>query len=183
MENKYALTSNDELTHWGIKGMRWGVRRYQNTDGSLTAAGQKRRTLGETIRAYRIAKKRKAALVKARQTRLANKKAAEQRVKDIVSGKIKSKDMTDAELQARIKRLDLEKTYNDAVKNSKQNAMGSRFTSKFKDSLVDKLADNVGADLISQVAKSFGAKALNSMIDKIGVTGTESVYANNKKKS
>lgn len=33
---------NQELTHWGIKGMRWGVRRYQNKDGSLTAAGKKR---------------------------------------------------------------------------------------------------------------------------------------------
>ena len=31
-----------ELQHWGIKGMRWGVRRYQNKDGSLTKAGQKR---------------------------------------------------------------------------------------------------------------------------------------------
>lgn len=31
-----------ELYHWGIKGMRWGVRRYQNKDGSLTPAGKKR---------------------------------------------------------------------------------------------------------------------------------------------
>ena len=30
------------LIHHGIKGMKWGVRRYQNTDGSLTAAGKKR---------------------------------------------------------------------------------------------------------------------------------------------
>lgn len=31
-----------ELRHHGIKGMRWGVRRYQNKDGSLTPAGKKR---------------------------------------------------------------------------------------------------------------------------------------------
>ena len=31
-----------ELYHWGTKGMRWGVRRYQNKDGSLTPAGKKR---------------------------------------------------------------------------------------------------------------------------------------------
>lgn len=30
------------LQHWGIKGMKWGVRRYQNDDGSLTPAGKAR---------------------------------------------------------------------------------------------------------------------------------------------
>ena len=34
--------SDIELYHFGVKGMRWGVRRYQNKDGSLTPAGEKR---------------------------------------------------------------------------------------------------------------------------------------------
>ena len=34
--------SSEELRHHGIKGMRWGIRRYQNKDGSLTPAGRKR---------------------------------------------------------------------------------------------------------------------------------------------
>ena len=36
------IVLNDNLKHHGIKGQKWGVRRFQNKDGSLTPAGRKR---------------------------------------------------------------------------------------------------------------------------------------------
>lgn len=38
--------TGDVLYHHGIKGQKWGIRRFQNKDGSLTAAGRKRRGEG-----------------------------------------------------------------------------------------------------------------------------------------
>lgn len=75
-----------ELYHYGIKGMKWGIRRYQNKDGTLTAAGKKRER---------------------EQTKGWSKEAKEAR-------RIKRKSvnqMTNKELQTLNRRLDLEANY------------------------------------------------------------------------
>lgn len=40
--SEYIISPDGELYHYGVKGQKWGVRRYQNADGTLTAEGRKR---------------------------------------------------------------------------------------------------------------------------------------------
>lgn len=36
---RVMIMNSCEIWHWGVKGMKWGVRRYRNADGSLTSEG------------------------------------------------------------------------------------------------------------------------------------------------
>lgn len=60
----------NELYHHGIKGMKWGVRRFQNEDGSLTSAGERRYGLGDKIKGKFSDMKAKSAENKARRERV-----------------------------------------------------------------------------------------------------------------
>ena len=40
------------LQHYGVIGMKWGIRRYQNSDGSLTPEGERRYNVGEKIKGF-----------------------------------------------------------------------------------------------------------------------------------
>jgi len=52
----YNVIFTDELYHHGIKGQKWGIRRFRNDDGSLTAAGKARYDLKEAKRTYKKAR-------------------------------------------------------------------------------------------------------------------------------
>ena len=66
---------SNELYHHGIKGQKWGVRRYQNLDGSLTVAGKTRYGRGKDL------SKEHQAFLKAEANRLYNEN--KQRIKDL----------------------------------------------------------------------------------------------------
>jgi len=96
MEPIYNRTpTNSELYHHGILGQRWGRRRYQYADGSLTPEGRKR---------YGVA----GAIIERHNKKLASKEAASD-TSSKLSGTKKTSDMTDDELRAKAARLELEK--------------------------------------------------------------------------
>lgn len=161
----WEYNHSDELYHYGRVGMKWGQHIYGK------------------VKAARTTRKRKAALVKARATKAAKKAEAEKRSALIKKGKIKSKDMTDAELNEWKKRLQLEKDYNDLVSQTKsaQQTRAKRFIEKFLDSTVDKCAENAGADIVAQAFKVITAKGVNEAAKKLGAEG-DVVFTNNKKK-
>lgn len=79
----WTYNYSGELYHHGILGMKWGVRRYQNKDGTLTNAGKKR--------------KRKSVEVHEDYKKAHDSKSI--------------KSMSDAELRARNNRLQMERQY------------------------------------------------------------------------
>lgn len=107
------LYETNYLMHHGIKGQKWGVRRFQNEDGSLTAEGKKR--YGESVIGSAF---RKAAKATGQAAAKILKKA-----KDKVAEKIDDKlddmnpsRMSDQELRDKLNRLNMEKQYKQVLK-------------------------------------------------------------------
>ena len=144
----------NELMHWGIKGMKWGVRRYQNKDGSLTPAGKKRydKEMAKLKEEEKIAKNK--LRTQAKLNKLDEKR---KEIEALKSGKpiAKStkqhskpsvKDMSDEELRQTVNRLLMEQQY--AKLNPQQVSAGKKFVKKVMNDVVTPAATEVGKNVL-----------------------------------
>lgn len=152
----------DELYHHGIRGMKWGVRRFQNSDGTLTAAGKKR-----------------LSKLEGQEAKLAEKKAAVTGGKTASSSKAGAtkkksvKDMTNEELETANRRMALELNYKTQYSklNPEKVSVGKKFVDKFAEKTLDSVATGAANAVGNAVGKKLGAtfdKILDSSVDKKG---------------
>lgn len=121
---------NGELYHYNIKGAKWGVRRYQNKDGTLTELGKKRyakETAGmkESKKKSHVADPEKWVTEDTRNAKGVVDAASSlnrefQKLSDHIGSKQKTPDidlssMSDKEMRDAINRKMLEKQYKDVV--------------------------------------------------------------------
>ena len=172
--------SNAELYHHGVKGQRWGIRRYQNKDGSLTTYGKKRyaKELAKLeadkkrVRQQEQTAKKIKKLDDMRKDLDERKKAlnpddapesAKRQKAPSVPKKRKLSELSNEEIQAKIDRMNLENKYKelaqaqiDAV-SKKEVSKGRKFT--------EEVLEKAGKNIATQAAAWAMGTGVNKLIE------------------
>lgn len=165
----------NELIHWGTKGMRWGIRRYQNKDGTLTPAGRKRyqKELAKLKEKEKIIKNQQKSQAKFDELDRKRKQLDDLKKRKVSSTTKKSEgapkrksimDMSDEELQAFINRTNLEKQYKEAL--AYQNKATISRGQKFVQTLMNDIVVPVSKDIGKTVLKRIMTNAVNKTFDR-----------------
>lgn len=142
-----------ELKHWGILGMKWGFRRFQNEDGSLTAEGRERYNRFRRKERDASGRPKLTSSIKKNQRRLSA--------------------ISDEEIRKLTDRLVLENRYLEAVKNRKQ--LDSTFTAK-RNSMLG-IAAKTGKDVTGAIFKDI----FLPLYKEVGIEGIKSLVQDMEK--
>lgn len=131
------------LEHHGIKGMRWGIRRFQNKDGSLTPAGRKRRA------SY-------ASYDSSNTNTTVKKKSGSE------SSSSKAKSMSDEDLRKAINRLQMEKQYRDLYRdlNPERVSTGKKIVNASINKVLVPAAQEAGKNIVKGYIEKEAKKRL-----------------------